>query len=116
MNAFRTDLANLVARHIIASPAERLLSVVDILNEPHIHFECADVATRFTRLGSDGEPTTDAAQHSAVHDAETGLTWAAEPLPGEFNWEGAKNACAALSLLGKSDWRLPTIKELLSIV
>ena len=32
------------------------------------------------------------------------------------SWEEAKAYCTDLSLLGKNDWRLPTIKELQNIV
>ncbi len=71
---------------------------------------------RFTKLGADGRPTTGA--HVAVHDAKTGLTWAAEPLFGgkDLNHADAMKACIELDLLGRKDWRAPTIQELLSIV
>ena len=31
-------------------------------------------------------------------------------------WKGAKRYCKRLTLLGKEDWRLPTVKELQNIV
>lgn len=52
-----------------------------------------------------------------VIDKNTGLTWSRGNVPGgRMNWVKAKGACAALSLGGFSDWRLPTITELLSLV
>ena len=75
---------------------------------------------RFTNLCADGSRWMDAqdGKHVAVHDSKTGLTWSAEPLQSgkEFNHADAMKACAALDLLGKKDWRAPTIEELLSIV
>ena len=51
-------------------------------------------------------------------DTKTGLIWqdnkAAKTV--EKDWSGAKRYCRNLSLDGKSDWRLPDIKELQSIV
>jgi hypothetical protein len=51
-----------------------------------------------------------------VIDATTGLEWTAKPLSGEFNHQGAIDACAALDFAGHKDWRLPTRQELCSIV
>jgi len=72
--------------------------------------------TRLTKLGADGKRTT--GDHVAVFDSKTGLTWSAEPVQGgkEFTHADALKACASLDLLGKQDWRAPTIQELLSIV
>lgn len=71
---------------------------------------------RFTKLDASGKPTT--GTHTAVHDAKTGLTWSAEPLQSdkELYHADALKACSSLELLGKKDWRAPTIEELLSIV
>lgn len=57
------------------------------------------------------------AADGCVSDAGTGLTWSRENVPGgRMNWAKAKEACAALRLGGFSDWRLPTIQELLTLV
>ena len=51
-------------------------------------------------------------------DVKTGLTWqdnfASETV--EKNWSDAKEYCRNLNLDGYSDWRLPSVKELQSIV
>ena len=52
-----------------------------------------------------------------VHDARTGLIWSRATLPaGRRNWKDAQKAAATCTLGGFSDWRLPTVQELLSIV
>ena len=60
-----------------------------------------------------------------VFDKVTGLTWQREPpvtggssgqTTGLFNWADAKQYCANLELGGYTDWRLPGIAELLSLV
>jgi len=52
-----------------------------------------------------------------VRDHSTGLEWTRSNVPGErMEWAAAEKACAGLDLAGHKDWRLPTIKELLSIV
>jgi hypothetical protein len=71
---------------------------------------------RFTKLGADGKPTT--GDHVAVFDSKTGLTWLAGNVGGDKSmpWREAVTAAAAVNALGKTDWRAPTIEELLSIV
>ena len=51
-----------------------------------------------------------------VSDTGTGLMWQQATAPGTYNWEQALAYCEDLSLAGHDDWRLPTIKELRSIV
>jgi hypothetical protein len=70
---------------------------------------------RFVKLDAHGRPTN--GDHVAVYDSKTGLTWMADVVPGgERPWAQAMEASAAVTLFGKSDWRAPTIQELLSIV
>ncbi|WP_437738095.1 DUF1566 domain-containing protein [Sorangium sp. So ce1335] len=49
-------------------------------------------------------------------DSSTGLVWQRQHALGTFDWSGALAHCEELTLAGKSDWRLPSAKELLSIV
>jgi len=51
-----------------------------------------------------------------VMDTETVLTWQQGAVSKKYTWEGALKYCQNLSLAGYSDWRLPTIKELRTIV
>lgn len=70
---------------------------------------------RFVKLAADGSSTL--SDWVAVLDLETQLIWSRDTLPcGEVNWKKAKKACAELNLAGWTDWRLPTRKELLSLV
>ena len=50
-----------------------------------------------------------------ITDNETGLMWQQEE-PGTMTWANALSYCNDLSLGGQSDWRLPNVEELISIV
>jgi hypothetical protein len=50
-----------------------------------------------------------------VTDQVTGLLWQ-QTDGGEMTWEHARDYCAALTLAGKSGWRLPSNQELFSIL
>jgi hypothetical protein len=52
---------------------------------------------------------------ATAHDTQTGLTWQRATNPAA-TWLDALGSCDALTLGGSADWRLPTVKELLSIV
>lgn len=53
---------------------------------------------------------------NTILDMETGLMWAKEGSEKYMNFKEAEAYCKDLSLGGHKDWRLPTRKELLSIV
>jgi hypothetical protein len=50
-----------------------------------------------------------------ITDTRTGLTWQKASSSGN-TWEQALTYCESLNLGGHTDWRLPTIKELRSLV
>lgn len=54
--------------------------------------------------------------NGTVTDLATGLTWQQQGDNTKRSWAVAGTYCRSLSLGGKSDWRLPDIKELQSIV
>ena len=54
--------------------------------------------------------------NGTVTDTATGLMWQQATAPGEYTWEEALSYCENLTLAGHADWRLPTVKELRSIV
>jgi hypothetical protein len=44
------------------------------------------------------------------------LAWSDEKISSKVTWENAINACKNLTLGGYSDWRLPNVNELLTLV
>ncbi len=51
-----------------------------------------------------------------VSDLSTGLMWQRDTAPGLYSWQQALAYCDNLTLGGFTDWRLPTPKEMVSIV
>ncbi|MCF6243460.1 MAG: DUF1566 domain-containing protein [Sulfurovum sp.] len=51
-----------------------------------------------------------------VTDSITKLQWQDDTISEELSWERAIEECAALDLGGFTDWRVPNIRELHSIV
>ncbi len=49
-------------------------------------------------------------------DRVTGLTWQAETAPAELDWSAALDYADTLALGGHTDWRLPSIRELRTIM
>jgi len=53
---------------------------------------------------------------STVTDARTSLEWERNDSQQGMTWEAALQRCAQLTMDGHSDWRLPSVKELQTIV
>jgi len=51
-----------------------------------------------------------------VTDSVTSLQWQDDAIDSNTTWQGAIDRCEALSLGGYTDWRLPNVNELKSIV
>ncbi len=70
---------------------------------------------KFTKLDSSGKET--ASTHECVRDERTGLIWEVKSSTS-VNWSTAKTNAASFTACNVSagNWRLPTVKELLSIV
>jgi len=53
---------------------------------------------------------------ATVIDTGTGLTWQQQGPDSQMNWKEALAYCENLSLAGHDDWRLPTVRELASLL
>lgn len=114
MTALATDLRKFISQRIERADEREIATVVSALCHLETSIPPAGLApvnscTAQGRFSFDGE--------GMVFDGSTKLTWSRENVPGgTMNWAKAKEACAALRLGGFSDWRLPTIQELLTLV
>ncbi len=71
----------------------------------------------YTKLDANGNALPDSAPSWVmVRDNVTGLIWQKETAPGTYTWQQAIDYCENLTLGIYSDWRLPTIKELSTLV
>ncbi|MFI3268682.1 MAG: DUF1566 domain-containing protein [Rikenellaceae bacterium] len=50
-----------------------------------------------------------------ITDLNTGLIWQKTPVAEGMTWYEAIEYCENLELAGRTDWRMPTLKELFSI-
>jgi hypothetical protein len=71
--------------------------------------------------GQDGDvvpnaPDLVAGAAGVLEDTLTGLSWEQDAPTAATDRRGAEQHCAGLTLAGRADWRLPTVRELLSIV
>jgi Protein of unknown function (DUF1566) len=111
MQTLEHELKGVIARRLEAAGSREVLAIASALcngdakAEPKLQVLEVPAGPRFKVEGD------------TVLDRTTGLEWSRENVPGgTMNWKAAQEACAKLSLGGHSDWRLPTIRELLTLV
>jgi len=61
-----------------------------------------------SRFRNNGDGTTT--------DTVTGLMWQQDTPESGMDWQSALSYCAGIELAGHADWRLPTIKEIASLI
>jgi Protein of unknown function (DUF1566) len=89
-------------------------------------YDTANVAIACAGTGQDGDPKAGMAWPSprfvagpttdCVTDALTGLVWVRAPVYASYTWDQAFTYANGLTLCGFSDWRLPNINELKSLL
>jgi hypothetical protein len=78
--------------------------------------EGASAHTRCVRGGRPGVSPRFEIRDETVRDLNTMLVWQRGTGPAPLGWETAKDYCDRLSLAGQSGWRLPSTKEMQTIV
>jgi len=120
MNAFRDDLRALVSKHIAELPVEQIVTLIDGSSSKSARGvgNAHALAQPYVKLNALGESQADdCPEWVAVRDLRTGLEWTRAPVGGKkYNWADAKKAASEVRLCERSDWRAPTIQELLSLV
>ncbi len=110
MQTLEHELKDVIARRLEKAGAREVLAIASSLcngeaQQPKLRILDIQEGPRFQVSGD------------VVLDGTTGLMWSRENVPGgSMKWKAAQDACASLKLGGFSDWRLPTIRELLTIV
>jgi hypothetical protein len=76
----------------------------------------ASVARADAPYGSDSQYGTFDSLNTTITDNNTGLTWQRAARPDLVSFAGAQSYCAALVLGQTTGWRVPSYKELLTLV
>lgn len=107
MKTLSNELRGVIESRLRSAGPAQVLAIASALCSAEIEIAQAVPATasRFETRGG------------VVIDHRTGLMWDQKTMPGgRMPWAKAKEACSLYDLGGHNDWRLPTIRELLSLV
>jgi uncharacterized protein DUF1566 len=111
MQTLSSELRATIARHVDSASIHEIASIVSALCA---HEDIAILAA--TAAAPRTPPARFEVVGDVVRDLTTGLEWTREAASDKrLTWAEAKEACEKLDLAG-GGWRLPTIKELLSLV
>ena len=116
MSAIVSDIHNVIRRRINDAPLAEVVGLLQSL-EPQPRLSTL-AEPSFVKLSAAGlQLPADADDWVAVKDRSTGLIWSRYNIGDEsYKWAKAKEVAAGVDLCGWKDWRLPTRKELLTLV
>ena len=84
------------------------MSATTFADQPAVDHPSQDRAARFAVLGE--------SNREAVRDKSTGLVWERSPALEMSDWEMAQRRCSSSHAGGSTDWRVPTVQELATLV
>lgn len=84
------------------------MSVTTFADQPVVDRPAQERAARFTVFGEHNR--------EAVRDKRTGLVWEQSPALDMSDWEMAQQRCSSSQAGGSTDWRVPTVQELATLV
>jgi hypothetical protein len=76
---------------------------------------CAGASSWVTQSAADAHPGRYVVRPGTVYDTKTKLTWQKVPGPTSYTWADANTYCGQLDL-DAMKWRLPSVKELETLV
>jgi hypothetical protein len=92
------------------------MTMVRLFAKPLVALLPILAAAAWSRLGhADAPPGRYTIQSATVYDTKTKLTWQQDVAPSTYTWSAAQSYCTGLNLNG-TGWRLPSVKELLTVV
>jgi Protein of unknown function (DUF1566) len=108
VKTFGNKLRSVIEDQLRSATPRQVLAIASALCTDEVEIAQAVAPASASRFETRG---------NLVIDHHTGLMWDRQTMPGgRMPWAKAKEACSLYDLGGYMDWRLPTIRELLSLV